>query len=252
MTKLTAWCLLCLSLAACGGQRPASPPPLITDKGASRLAHAAGVIRSGDWIIHHSPSELWAEHAVTKQRQVLYSLAESLRYCQELMSESSVDVEPEYELSGALLSVVADTVSYRLYERGYCGGAHPFVSTSFHAQALGAPRELPLSALFGGQLDEAIEDAQARAPYAMSAIDPECEGAVEELTPSTTSFAFHRISGQQVVVRVGLSHSYEVCRGTFAQVELTLTPSAELMAQLKAAQAGGLLMERLSPMMPAR
>jgi len=73
---------------------------------------------------------------------------------------------------------------------------------------------------------------------------------VLEPQPKLTSFAFHHIKGDQVAVRVGLSHSYEVCRGTFAQVGLYLTPQAELMKQLKAAQAAGLLMDTLLPKLP--
>lgn len=247
MSKTAALCLFCLWLSACGAQ-PRATPPLITDKVASKVAPSSGIIRSGDWIIHHSPSELWVEHAKTAQRQVLYSTIESLRYCQELISESMPDVEPEYYLEGAVISVVGEIISYRYFEQGFCGGAHPFTSTSFKAYDLNTKQEVPLSAVFG-QLDEVIEDAKLNPPILMSSFTPECEGAVQELSAELTSFAFHRLKGGEVVVRVGLSHSYELCRGTFAQVELTLTPSAALMQQLRAAKARGLLMEQLQPMM---
>lgn len=246
MNKSAALCLFCLWLSACSAQ-PVTPQPLITDKVASKVAPSSGIIRAGDWIIHHSPSELWVEHAKTAQRQVLYSTIESLRYCQDIAA-SMPDVEPEHYLEGAVISVVGELISYRYFEQGFCGGAHPFVSTSFKAYDLSTKQEVPLSAVFG-QLDEVIEDAKLNPPILMSSFTPECEGAVQELSAELTSFAFHRLKGDQVVVRVGLSHSYELCRGTFAQVELTLTPSAALLEQLRAAKARGLLMEQLQPMM---
>lgn len=233
-----------------------TPPPSTAPVEAARAdlqtSSAMKTLAIGDWSIHHSSAEAWAEHAKTKQKHVLYSKEGGLRDCKDGL-EPEDKARADYQVTGALLSVVGDVVSYYTSEYGDCGGAHPFAYTGFGTLDLKTLKPAPLNSLFDDAQINAALDADAfvkKVRAKEQEVAEDCELMVNPPETKHTSFAFHHIKGDKVAVRMGLSHSYEVCRGTFAQVGLYLTPTAALMKQLKEAQAAGLLMNTLLPKLP--
>ena len=205
----------------------------------------------GEWLIHHAPDEGFVEHTQTKARQVLYSRATGKRAC--LDSEDPDKQDFEYELTGALLSVVGGVVSVSVEESGFCGGAHPFASTAYATRRLEDGQPVPLEAMFDPvELDRAL-DADATVQVLRRGEDPEgdsCETSYMEPTRSTASWAIAGLQGDQVVVRLGLTHSIEVCRGQFKTLDLTLKAPEATLKAVKQAQQQGLLMDQLAPSKP--
>lgn len=237
-------------------QAPTTPPT--TEQPAAPAAPAAPVatdqLKVGAWVIHNTKHEGYIEHQETKQRYVLYSQAQGMKDCKEGMPEDLEGAEPEYDIEGGVLSVVGDVVSYTITEGGFCGGAHPFNSTSFNTIDLKTGKPVELSALFEAKsiedalnADKFVKELRAKRDQDLD----DCKYMVMEPDAKTRAFAFHHVKGEEVAVRLGLSHSVEVCRGEFAQVGVYLKPKAELLKQLEQAKTAGLLMETLKPKVEA-
>lgn len=230
---------------------PTAPAPPVAQAAQDHVTTAAKrELVIGAWVIHHSSAEAWAEHTKTKQKHVLYSQKSGLRDCKTNL-EREEQHRADYQVTGALISVVGDVISYYVSEYGDCGGAHPFAYTGFGSLDLKTLKAVALNSLFDdAQINAALDaDAFVKKVRAQEMSD-DCSLMVESPDAKRTSFAFHHIKGDKVAVRVGLSHKYEVCRGSFAQVGVYLKPTATLMKQLKEAQAAGLLMDKLLPKLP--
>lgn len=229
---------------------PATPEPPVEQAAQDHITTASKKeLAIGDWVIHHTSAEAWAEHRESKKKHVLYSQESGLRDCKKNL-EGQED-RADYQVTGALISVVGDVISYYVSEYGDCGGAHPFAYTGFGTLDLKTLKPVALNSLFDDAQIKAALDAD---PFVKKVraqeMSDDCSLMVESPDAKRTSFAFHHLKDDKVAVRVGLSHKYEVCRGSFAQVGVYLKPSDALMKQLKEAQAAGLLMDKLLPKMP--
>ncbi len=155
------------------------------------------------------------------------------------------------DLKATVLSVVGSLVSVARSEGGMCAGAaHPYSFRLFEVYDLSnvKGKKAPKVSLYRYFDQAEVQRAIAADPYiTKSKSDPDAE-CKYTLTGAEKSFAFHSLQGDQVWVRLGLSHGYEVCRGELTQIAVLLTPkSKELLAELKKAAADGRLMNQLAP-----
>ncbi len=259
-------------MGGCDGQAPSPPPsaplaqepasaPTPAEKPAAESPAAespapaetplkgARTLAVGDWRVVYSEAEAHAEHSVTKARVELYSDKKGREGCFSLQDERPELGEFEYELRGALLSVVGDIVSVRIDEGGFCGGAHPFVSTSYEAWRLSTGQRVKLHELFERAAIDRALDADEFVQKVRADDMKDCEHSYYLPTSSElTNFAFHHRDGDKVAVRLGLTHSVEICRGQFAEVGLYLEPAEQTLKQaLASAEEAGLLMQQLKP-----
>jgi len=152
--------------------------------------------------------------------------------------------------SGRVLSVVGTLVSFEIEEGGLCeGAAHSFASHRFRVVDLARGAEPEGSAVSLYELFDRrdVQRALAADPF----LRQHPEGKDWESDCGFTiqgfeySFAFHHVHGDTVAVRVGLTHGCEVARGNLTVLGIVLKPRRDFLAQLKAAENAGTLMDRL-------
>jgi hypothetical protein len=163
------------------------------------------------------------------------------------------------ETSGRVVSVVGTYVSVEVHEEMDCeGAAHPSNYVSYRVLDLAAggrevsltdlvPEAAVLRALLN---DPVIQRALGGQPVAtLSELYQNADGGCEMLIDESLvrSFAFHHLDGDQVAVRIGLSHGCEASRGAFTQLGVLLFMPQALMPELRESERLGLLMEALAP-----
>lgn len=175
------------------------------------------------------------------------------------------EIRCEYEWGLQPLSWVGPYLSYR--QESYWGcmkTAHPGMQTEFLVKDLRAPQKpLALNQLFpDAQIlkallaDGVVRQALAKAPKRSFQSTAELLAALNELNGECeyyfgkdmlTHFAFHHVQGQQVAIRIGLSHGCEAARGNLTQLGLLLPIPPALKAPLQAATQGkaGFLMGQM-------
>lgn len=153
-----------------------------------------------------------------------------------------------------VISVVGSIVSI---ERHYYseGGAHPSYGTTWRTIDLDTGEPVSLRGIFPEdevfaalRSDRVIRDAYMgnalTDPYSLidliDGLDGEC--AMWFSPDMLSEFAFHHVSGDQVAIRIGLTHGCEWQRGNFTQLGLYLTIPPALAEPLGQAQAEGTLM----------
>lgn len=161
-----------------------------------------------------------------------------------------------------LLSVVGTLVSVHESDAGYCeGAAHPYAVQTFRALDLGkkaAPARLTdwfpkadvYKALMGDRIVLKALDGQK--PRTLDALIKALDGYQSDdcaygfSDDLLSRFAFHHLKGDQVAVRLGLSHGCEVNRGGLTQLGLYLPIPPALKGPLGRAARGqaGYLMEK--------
>jgi hypothetical protein len=187
-----------------------------------------------------------------------------------IQEHTELDAGCNADHSAALLSVVGSIVSRREGRGGYCpGAAHPYAVQNMEAVDLakgGKPASLEryfpagqiLSALLADRIIQKALQGESRPktlPALIGALEgkmgPEC--AYGFSSDMLSRYAFHHVKGNQVAVRIGLSHGCEANRGGLTQLGLYLPIPAALAAPLKAAASGkqGFLMERAPNQMTA-
>ncbi len=160
----------------------------------------------------------------------------------------------EYEWGLIPLSWVGPYLSYR--QENYWGcmkTAHPGMLTEFQVKDLRAPsKAVSLNQLFPDSqilkallADAVVIKALQKAPNkrkynstsellaALNEGNGECEYYFGK--DMLTHFAFHHIAGQQVAVRIGLSHGCEAARGNLTQLGILLPIPPALKAPLQQA-----------------
>jgi len=90
-----------------------------------------------------------------------------------------------------------------------------------------------------------VERALQNDPFLRKSEKDKDSNCVFMLEGFERSFAFHHLQGNQVAVRVGLTHGCEAARGNLTQLGLLLKPKTEFLAELRAAEKAGTLMNRL-------
>ena len=184
----------------------------------------------------------------------------------------------EYNEDYRLLSVVGSIISYEHGVYCACGGVHPSANTSFVALDLAHPGAI----VFGysdlnknsktAKLNEIFNEndiflalsADSFVKKALQAGDQEKPKNLNQLVKSIayqsvdvgdcvfgayedmlTRFAFHHIENGKVAVRLGISHSAEVCRGLNTQIGILLPIPEKLKNDLALAESGkaGFLMK---------
>lgn len=180
-----------------------------------------------------------------------------------LDEHAEMDDGCESDHSAALLSVVGPIVSRREGRGGYCPGtAHPYAFQSMEAVDLarsGGPASLDLyfpsgqilSTLLADRIIQKALQGEPR-PKSLNALIGALEGktgpdcAYGFSSDMLSRYAFHHVKGNQVAVRIGLSHGCEANRGNLTQIGVYLPIPPALAAPLKAAASGkqGFLMER--------
>lgn len=160
-------------------------------------------------------------------------------------------------VTGQVLSVVAQYVSVSVAEEGDCeGAAHPFAQSEFRVFDLSAQgRRVTLSELVPeDQLLRALvadrviqQSLHGGSAASLDELFRNADGGCEMSIDSTMlrSFAFHHVRGDDVAVRIGVSHGCEVERGRLTQLGLYLRFSPELTASARESAREGLLMDRL-------
>jgi hypothetical protein len=223
-----------------------------------------------NWTVTHSHASAFAVHGATGLRLTLWESENASAY-------------KDYSMEGRLVSVVDNIVSFEIMEGGYReGAAHGFAIHQFRAVTLDwgfgdKVQGVPLKWLLQDELeclgnsgfyvdlpeddlDMAVralcESPQMEAPLRavieaapplrdMPEKDRGCAFQEEALTG--TSYAFHHLEGDQVIVHLGLGHGCEVLRGAFTEVLFGYKPPAGLMKQLREAEIRGLLGHQLRP-----
>jgi hypothetical protein len=223
-----------------------------------------------NWAITHSHASAFAVHGATGLRLTLWE------------SEDASDYK-DYSMEGRLVSVVGNVVSFEIMEGGHReGAAHGFAIHQFGAVMLDwgfgdKVQGVPLKWLLQDEIeclensgfyediseddmDMAIkalcESPQMEAPLRavieaapplrdMPEKDRGCTFQEEALTG--TSYAFHQLEGDQVIVHLGLGHGCEVLRGAFTEVLFGYKPPEGLMKELRQAEKRGLLGHQLRP-----
>lgn len=152
----------------------------------------------------------------------------------------------QYEMKGSLASVVGTVVSWRFEERGTCPDS-PTLGHGIRTVDLARPagkRAVLITELFDVAEIDAGLAADAWLVNARSKPGIfKCLYKEEDL--KRDHFAFQRLSGDRVVVRIGLGHGCESNKGIFTQLDLTLGAKPALMAQIRAAEQAKTLGDHL-------
>jgi hypothetical protein len=157
--------------------------------------------------------------------------------------------------SHSVLSIVGTRVSFGSHFWGDCGGAHPQEVTTWTAVDAARGRQpvslaslFPADAILRALLADRLVKKALEGQHVPESLDAllkvlswktgggEPEGCAyrfgEELLEH---FAFHHLEGDQVAVRIGLSHGCEVMRGNLTQIGILLPIPAGLAADLASA-----------------
>jgi hypothetical protein len=205
------------SAASAKAAKPAKP-------GASKYS-----VTSGGWTITASAKSGTAKSAAGKQ-VVLWTPAKAEKGCTD-------------ERSGKLLSAVGALVSFQKDGNGYCeGAAHPWANSSFATVDLRTGKPVSLYDLFAKAEVDAAMAADAFLKKAKDDPEADCKFTLADFDKS---FAFVDLQGDRVGVRIGLTHGCEAARGNLTQIGVLLKPSAALLADLQAANAGKTLYKHL-------
>jgi hypothetical protein len=175
---------------------------------------------------------------------------------------SETDMSCVQEQSLGLLSWVGPYLSFRQEDNWNCKGtAHPGAFSQFQTLDTRTKKPVALTALFPDNqiLKALLADSVVRKALASQASkktfassqellntlvenNSECEYAFDE--DMLEHFAFHHIQGQQVAVRIGLSHGCEAARGFLTQLGILLPIPPGLKQALNEAQKqrAGILM----------
>jgi hypothetical protein len=160
----------------------------------------------------------------------------------------------------SVLSAVGPIVSYRQDQDEYCvPAAHPWGGATYHTLDARRPgHEVSLLDYFQDRdvlkallADKIVTRALTGAPpRSVRELEKRLELANTGCEYGfwggmVTHFAFHHLEGNQVAVRIGLSHGCEAARGTLTQLGILLPIPSALRAPLQAAAArkGGFLMK---------
>jgi hypothetical protein len=266
--RTSPWALL-VALSAC----PSKPTPMqradiAPDAGVAEAVDAAEIPRqaaptsTGAAKARPSTSSIWAGESgglhVEWTPQGI-AVRQPGGKSVDLFERSKGEQGCEGEQTDRLLSVVGSIVSYEEFVGTTCeGAAHPSAITFYAAVDAAHPgQKLRLTDLFADAdvLRALLADAVVKrhvpkpAPKTTAALvkalegsDPECEYS---FGPDLLNrFAFHHVEGNQVAVRIGLSHGCEVARGKLTQLGILLPIPPTLREPLERAstRAEGFLM----------
>jgi hypothetical protein len=249
MSPVSRWLPLALLLAA----TPVLAAPRVAPPPAKETVYWKGAV--GGYAIHWSNRDL----LITKLGGApLYSARrDSLKYHQDMEATCEADDATQ------VLSVVGPIVSREDSYAGNCPGtAHPFASRTYSTFDLRTGKEADLrdwfpedairKALLGDRLVQKALDVDHPGLPTLTTLlvaldgtqSPDCLYFFEK--DMVKHFAFHHVKGNQVAVRIGLTHGCEAARGNLTQLGIYLPIPKALAGPLARAAAGreGFLMER--------
>jgi hypothetical protein len=228
--------------------------------------------QSGGFTIRWTTADLVARPTRSPARTV-FSAKALAEHQWKSIEKDGVEEYYEYNRTFELLSVVGSIVSYSDTEYCACGGAHPTAYVQFKAIDLAKParvgdkesgRAVKLNDLFpesdilkallaDSMIRKALEASQKPEPKTLAKLieaiayqmfeSEDCSYSASE--DMLARFAFHHVEGDQVAVRLSISHGAEVCRGQMLQVGILLPIPASLKNSLTLAANGkaGFLMK---------
>jgi len=202
------------------------------------LTLTAAPLKAGDWTITQTRDRGTATNG--KETLTLWSRDQSMGQC-----ESGT-------FTARVISVVWTFVSIEIDEAGDCGGAHPIAWHGYRTIDLGDHgKELKLDDVVA----PADIDAAVRAdPWVKKQLVEQDKKTVEDLDTCSLDipgihgahFAFVEAGKGTVGVRVAPGHGYEVCRGAFTVLGLTVKAPPILIDQVKTAAAAKTLVRDLT------
>jgi hypothetical protein len=211
-------------------------------------AHVAGKVRA-------APSTIWSGESggvriewTTRGIVARPEGGQPVDLFDRAKSESGCEGEQELRV----LSVVGSIVSYELFEATTCeGAAHPSAITLYAAVDAAHPgKKIRLTDVFadGDVLRALMADAIVKRH--LPKVPPKTTDQLVQALADTTGeceysfgpdllnrFAFHHVEGNQVAVRIGLSHGCEVARGKLTQLGIMLPVPARWRDALERANA---------------
>jgi hypothetical protein len=226
--------------------------------------------QSGGFTIQWTTAELLAR-PTKSPAQIVFSAKSITERDWKNVEEDRA--EYDYDRSFQLLSVVGSIVSYDDTEYCACGGAHPSMTDEYRAIDLAQPGKVGdkksrkaaklndlfpesdlLKALLADPLiRKAVQASKKPEPQTLAKLmeailyqdieSGDCGYSVKE--NQLSQFAFHHVEGDQVAIRLSLSHAYETCRGQMIQVGILLPipPSLKKSLMLAASGKAGFLMK---------
>jgi hypothetical protein len=240
----------------------------VSDSAATRSTAAHDIWKATveDFSIQWSQKDI----AVTRAGAPVLSFKAIAQSDWDKISQQASDQPMQSERGYRILSVVGPFLSVEQEDDCDCGGAHPSSSKRFRAFDLGKsspdhpalasltdifPEESILAALRSDKLVAgALKDVEGPAPASL----PELVAAIRFKPVQVkecsyyfgadllSDFAFYSTEGNNVAVRISLSHAAEVCRGQMTQLGILLPIPESLKAKIEAARAGksGLLLQQ--------
>jgi hypothetical protein len=221
--------------------------------------------QSGGFTIQWTTGNLVARRATSPARIVFSAKSLAEREWKNIQDDVVVE-DRDYSRTFRLLSVVGSIISYDDAEYCDCGGAHPSMSDDYRAIDLAKPggvsdkesgRAARLNDLFPESdllkalladplIRKAVQASKKPEPQTLAKLmetilyqeieSGDCGYSAKE--DQLSRFAFHHVEGDQVAVRLSLSHAYEICRGQMIEVGILLPIPASLKRSLMLAASG--------------
>ena len=207
---------------------------------ASSQTHATGQVKSGEWVVHWSPSGAFAIHESSPRCVPIFRNS-----FENKRTGTGFQLGPAegwfYRSTHHLLSAVGNIVSFTDRYEG-SGGMHPISGQRYNAIDLETGETADVTQLF----EEAdvlkalgsdalilehlqLEHIQGVEPKDLDelvgALGAPCEVDFSNL-PS--AFRVKAIHGERAVVEFGLGHGCETMRGTFTTLEIEVPIPADL------------------------
>ena len=228
---------------------------------------------NGEFSIQWTTEELSAQDAVSKK--TVFSARKNFNAAvADMDADCKLAPTSSREESIRLLSLVGPLMSIEDFSYVNGGGAHPMLHSRIMAYDLRSPSSPALLMHYfdpqqifealkrDGLIKKTFEALKLPPPKTLQEIanalsktgsiatpgkSPCAFGYAEDLNDLLGRFAFHHIEGENIAVRIGLSHGMEICRGSLVQIGIVLPIPASLMAAMKTTGSGkeGLLMDRL-------